>query len=46
MKIITVLSVAFLILTLFASGYSDNTPNQVSPKLIVCSTIGPIAFIA
>ncbi len=50
MKNIAALIVAFLILTLFTAGYSDNVPspggNQDSPKLIVCSTIGPVAFIA
>jgi zinc transport system substrate-binding protein len=46
MKNTAVLIMTFLILTLFTAGYSDNTPNQNSPKLIVCSTIGPVAFIA
>ena len=41
---------AFLTLTLFIAGCSDNTPPPVKDrtgnKMVVCSTIGPIAFIA
>ena len=46
MKNIIVLIVVCFISTLFTAGYSDNTPNQDSAKMIVCSSIGPVAFIA
>jgi zinc transport system substrate-binding protein len=50
MKKITILSGVFSILMLLNAGCSDNTPapgrEQNSKKLITCSTIGPVAFIA
>ncbi len=50
MKNTSVLIMAFLTLTLFIAGCADNSPppvkDQTGNKMIVCSTIGPIAFIA
>lgn len=50
MKNTSVLIMAFWALTLFIAGCSDNTPppvkDQAGNKMVVCSTIGPIAFIA
>jgi len=46
MRNIIVLIVVCFISTLFTAGYSDNAPNQDSTKMIVCSSIGPVAFIA
>ncbi|MFA6101318.1 MAG: zinc ABC transporter substrate-binding protein [Victivallaceae bacterium] len=50
MKNIAVLIMASLILTLLSAGCSDNTPSpgmeQGNKKLITCSAIGPVAFIA
>lgn len=50
MKNMSVLIMAFLTPALFIAGCSDNTPppvkDQAGNKMVVCSTIGPIAFIA
>jgi len=50
MKNTSALVMAFLTLILFIAGCSDNTPPPVKDrtgnKMVVCSTIGPIAFIA
>ena len=50
MKNIAVLIMASLILTMFSAGCSDNTPSpgreSGNKKLITCSAIGPVAFIA